>query len=407
MAKVEGKNLLHVKRQNIASIREAIYRFGPISRSEIAELLCLTPPTITANVASMMEMGILRECVHNEAEIDKKALGRRPIKIEFIPDAYYAIGIDIGPYRTSMCIVDLQGKIVSSLITSPAPERYDEMVGKIISEIKTLIRKSGIDRTKLLGAGIGLPGFIDGHNGIIRSSFHKGWNNLNLAKDIERLSGLSVKIENNSRARAIGLDLFNALITNTESFAYYFISNGIACSLMIKNSMLIGETAGAGEAGHMVMDLNGPICDICGKKGCLDAISSERAIRHQVADSMKSGKSTLLFGICKDTRHPSMKEILEAQDKGDPLVCAVMDNAITYLGIGLANIINLISPHLVVVDGLIMSLEQNRERLAAIAKRNMFGLNTAEVDIRFIPYEEQGGARGAASLAIKYFFLRQ
>ena len=100
-----------------------------------------------------------------------------------------------------------------------------------------------------------------------------------------------------------------------------------------------------------------------------------------------------------------MKEILKAQEYGDEVVCEIIQEAIDYLGITLANIINFISPRLVIVDGYIMSLEQNRIRFLEIVKKNLFGLNDDEVEIEFTQFNEFSGARGAAALAVKEYLI--
>ena len=89
MGSLKGSNLTNVKRQNESAIRDVIYRYGPISRSEIAQMLSLTPPTITTNIARMMEQGLVYECGRLGAEAG--ALGRRRVKIDFVADAAFFV----------------------------------------------------------------------------------------------------------------------------------------------------------------------------------------------------------------------------------------------------------------------------------------------------------------------------
>lgn len=403
---MKGRNRPLLKKQNTASIKEIIYKFGPISRSEIAEMLSLTPPTITTNVTELMRDGLVEECEDDTVQEKPASLGRKPIKIDFVSDARYVAGIELGPYHTSYCIMDLRGNIVAQYLKEIVSERYSEMLRQVSKEISDLWEKSGIKREKILGVGVGLPGFIDSKEGLIRSSFRSGWNNQRFADDLSELVGMPVKIQNNVRARAIKSELFNRQI-DADTFAYFFISHGIACPLVIKHSILSGETDGAGEVGHMVMKIDGPICLTCGNRGCLDAIASERAIRRRVAEALASSGDNPLFYGAKNPVHPDIDEILEAQKAGDKMVTAIMQDAVTYLGISLANIINLISPKLVFVDALIMRLDENREMLTKITKRNMFGLNSQEVDILFEDFDPMTGALGAATYAIQRLFIKQ
>ena len=92
-----GTNLPRVKKQNEALIKEIIYKYGPISRSKIAEMLSLTPPTITTNVSSLIERGLVYEFAAEDSDVEERSLGRKPIKINFIQDARYAVGVEMNP----------------------------------------------------------------------------------------------------------------------------------------------------------------------------------------------------------------------------------------------------------------------------------------------------------------------
>lgn len=401
---MKGNNLPLLKKRNEASIKEVIYKYGPISRSEIAEILSLTPPTITTNVAAMIQEGLIQECEEEDSP-GQRHVGRKPINIDFVPTAKYVAGVELGPYHTSYCVLDLRGAVVCQF-SEPAPSsHYNTMLEELCRGISRLWKESGVPTEKVLGAGVGLPGFIDGKEGVIRSNFRAGWNGRQFAHDLSSRIQMPVEIQNNVRARAIGAELFNPRISS-DTFAYFFISHGIACPLVIKNSILSGETDGAGEVGHMVMEINGPLCETCGNHGCLDAIASERAIRRRVQKALQAGLCTIIGSFCKDPGNPHMEEILKAQEAGDRVVSAIISDAVTHLGVALANIINLISPQFVLVDGYVMRLEENRTQLLEVTKKNMFGLNSQEVQILFEDYDRMSGARGAAAHAIRRLFIK-
>lgn len=393
MRKIKGNNSMRTKKQNETSIREVLYRFGPISRIEIAELLSLTPPTITTSIASLIEQGIVEEC-HNVAKeaVPGTALGRRPIKIDFVSTSQYFIGVELGPYHTYLCVLDLRGSKVAQLKLAKASTQYEDMLADLADAIVDLWKSCKQDREKLMGVGVALPGFIDRAEGVIMSTSISSWQGKALAEDLARLTGFPVCIENNARARAVAADLLSGLIHN-DTFGYYLVSNGIACPLMIKNSVLSGETSGAGEAGHMILELTGPKCDICGKHGCLDALASESAIRKKI------------LALDEFSRPLSMKEILVYQQQGHQEITKILETAVFYMGIALANIINLISPSTVLVDGMLFSNEANRKLLVDTAREYMFGPNSTEINILFKPYEEEYGAVGAAAYAIRRFFI--
>ena len=192
-----------------------------------------------------------------------------------------------------------------------------------------------------------------------------------------------------------------------DSFAYYLISYGIACPLLVKNRMITGENASTGEAGHMVVEINGPKCETCGHNGCLEEMASERAILKRCKAAVSAGASTMLTELCPDPAEMTMKDVIMAEECNDTLVVKIMEEAVMYLGVALANIINLISPPLVIVDGYIMKVKRNRRRLLEETKKHIFGLNDQEIEIEFIDFNPFTGARGGAALAIKQFFIKE
>lgn len=402
MGTKKGNNLVKVKKQNESLIRETIYKYGPISRIEIAQMLALTPPTITTNITAMMEQGLLYECAAEEEELH--SLGRRPVKLDFIADSRYVVGVEINPYQTAVCLMDLRGKQKASLWYQQKEADYSISLQYLADKIEEMVKDSKIPRSSLLGVGFGIPGFVRRSAGTVRKSTLRNWNDHNIADDLSKLLNMLVLLENNARVRAVGEEMFSREL-RPDTFAYYLISYGIACPLYIKNSMIKGDQYGAGEAGHMVAVLNGPECKTCGNRGCLEEVASERAIVKQVREAVNGGRKSLVTGLCSHMEELTVREILLAQEQGDALVREILDHAIMYLGATLANIINLINLPLVIVDGYIMKLEENRERLKEETRKHIFGLYDEEAVIEFVEFDRFTGARGAAALAVKNYFI--
>ena len=402
----KGGSLPEVKRQNRIKIKELIYKNAPITRTEVAERLRLTLPTITTSVIEMLTDGILREKEMPELDPHNPQGGRKPQYLDIAPTFAYALGLEHGPYHTALCITDLRGDIIKSETYPPASQNYDEMLADTAAQIEKLMTQSGIKKEMLLGAAVGLPGFIESEHGVIRSSARRGWNGKSIASDLENILNIPVMIDNNVRLRAAGEEMFSKQ-KRPDTFAYYFISKGIACPLMISNDVLSGKTAGAGEVGHMVIVPDGPVCPGCGNRGCLEAVAGENSIMDKCRAAMSEGKAPILSKICSDISAVSMKDVLEAQRENDTAICEILHKAVYYLAIALANVINLISPKTVIVDGYIMQNEINRNELASMARKNLYGLNDKEVTIEFIPFSKLSGAKGAAALVVKRFFIEK
>ena len=147
------------------------------------------------------------------------------------------------------------------------------------------------------------------------------------------------------------------------------------------------------------------VLSVNGELKCVDDLGSEGAIFAKCQEAMLAGRLPELKERMQKEGHLAMEQILEVQMQGDDEVNAIIDQAIGYLGIALANVVNLINPGSVVADSCLFSVEKNRQRLLEAAKGNFFGLNEEEVQIVFTPFDRFRGAKGAGYFLIRELFL--
>ncbi len=295
--------------------------------------------------------------------------------------------------------MNLRGEVITSSEEEAGTADYQMMIKKLAAQIKDLIEKSGQKiGEKLLGVGVGLPGFIECENGIIRSHREADWNGRHLAADLAKRIDLPVLIDNNVRLRAVGYGM-EQRGSQPDSFAYFYISRGLACPLTIKDNVLSGYSFGAGEIGHTMIQMEK-------KKACLDDLAGEKAILEECQRLLEEGKAPLLKKL-KQGSVLEMKQVLAAQEQGDTDIQAVLEEKIEYLGIALANVVNLVNPGYVVVDGYLMRNVENQRRLETSAREKFFGLNEEEVRIVFKPFDHFSGAKGAAYFLLRRLFLEK
>ena len=399
----KGSNHQLLKQNNYNLIKRFIYRNSPVSRVEIAQQLGLTTATITGMVNPMISSGLLQETVAPAEEA--KSAGRPRMMLEFVPDAYYICGVDVGVYRTSYILTDIRGNIIAIRDTDQPLDAYQVTLERLSREIPDFWAASDIPKEKMLGIGICLPGMIDGSADKIYDFFYEGWTEHNLCAELGQRLGLKVEVENNVRARAISAELFDRMV-EAEPFAYFFVSFGVACQMIIDGKVLYGQSAAAGEIGHTVVQRNGPVCPTCGNRGCLEALTGERAILQQCRDIMHTDTPTLLRELCPEPDKLTMDQVLQAQQMGDGEVSRVIGDAIEYLGIALANTINLISPRAVVLEGRILSMPQNQAWMLDVVEQYMFHIHSRITEFTFLPYDPDRGARAAAAVVVKEFLGR-
>lgn len=396
----KGSNHQLVRKNNNCLIKKHIYRHSPISRVEIARELGLTTATITGMVTPLIAAGLLRETVTQTEE--NKSAGRPRIMLEFAAEAYYICGVEVGPYRTNYVLTDLMGNTLASRHTAQALGEYSETLDRLTREITDFLAAEVLPGKKILGVGICLPGMIDGSADKIYDLFHEGWTEHNLSAELGERLGLKVEVENNVRARAISAELFDRMVT-VDPFAYFFVSYGIACQMIIDGKVLYGQSAAAGEIGHNVVQRNGPVCPTCGNRGCLEALTGERAILQQCREIMETDTPTILKELCAKPAELTMDHVLSAQKRGDQAVSHVLEDAIEYLGIALANTINLISTRAVILEGQIFSVPKNQVRMMETVEQYMFHIHSGRVEFTFLPSDQNRGARAAAAVVVKEF----
>lgn len=396
----KGGNQQLLRQKNQQLIRKCIFQHSPISRVEVAQELGLTTATISGMVTPMLEGGLLREVSAAPGQEEGRSAGRPRVMLEFVPDAYCICGVDVSPYHITYVQTDLQGNVLRCRNTRDTLQDYDSTFGVLVRGIADFLAECGQPAERLLGVGICMPGLIDGSAGKIYTNFQQGWNDHDLSAELEERLGVPVVVENNVRARAIGADLFDRMAA-PGPFAYFFVSYGVSCQMIIGDKVLYGQSAAAGEIGHTVVDRSGPVCPTCGNRGCLEALAGERAVLQRCREAMASGQAAVLRSLCPDPAELTMEQVLRAQELDDPVAGAILEDVIDYLGIALANTINLISPRIVVLDGRMLDTPKNRELILKAVRRNMFLMHRNTIRFITVPYLEERGARGAAAVVVR------
>ena len=197
----QGYNASVIKEENDIKIKDIIFRHAPITRGEVASMLSLTLPTITGRVSEMLHEGILIEDETNA--FSSKSLGRKPQFLRINPEYGYVVGIEAGPYMTGMSLLNSAGLVIDEIALPILPMDYFQMIATLKESVSTLLKNNHVKKEKVLGVGIGLPGFVDCDSGIVRSSKRENLNGKHLVEDLGKAIRLPVAIDNNVRVRAI------------------------------------------------------------------------------------------------------------------------------------------------------------------------------------------------------------
>lgn len=399
-----GNSLLETRRRNGILIKNKIFRTEHAMRGEIAKELGLTLPTITNSINEMIKEGVVEpeplpeECLSG-------GYGRKPQMVRFRREAGYSIGIELGAYHTRAVLVNLRGEVVEERTRQKAALQYGEMLAQVtelVDELCGCVPSLQKEEGKLIGIGIGVPGFVDTEGGTIRQNFRVDWNGRPLGADLKERYPVPILIDNNTRFRAMGYEM-QLRGTRPKMFAYLFISRGLACPIMYNDLVLSGAGAGAGELGQTILLYAG----VNGERRTVtaDQIASESALFERCMEEMERGRLLQLKKSCRDATELSIRQILDLQQAGDPEINALVEECIFGQALVMANVVNLVNPNTVVVDARMMSFPANREKLIRYARAHFYGMNAEDVEIRFHEYHSYDGALGAALGTIQKNFL--
>jgi predicted NBD/HSP70 family sugar kinase len=293
------------KQHNRDLVLKTIFEHAAISRAQIARLTKLTRTTVSDVVSNLILEGLIKE-VGSGSSIG----GKPSILLSLVPDSRYLIGVNLGQNKFIGSIVNLRGEIretVEAPVQSDDGKKAIQLVYRILDQ---LLKKAW---KPLIGIGVGTPGLIHTHEGIVVNAVNLDWQDLPLVRLLEERYQLPVKILNDSQATAIGEFVYgdhgsdgNLIVVN--------VSHGIGAGILINGRLFQGDGGGAGEIGHVRVQENGLLCR-CGRKGCLETLASGSAILQRVQGLPNSSDITTLADVearfCTDDL--SVKEmVLEA-----------------------------------------------------------------------------------------------
>jgi glucokinase-like ROK family protein len=346
MDKFSVANKSLIKDINTSTILQIVRTKGPISRAEISKLTGLNPATISSNVGSLIEAGLVRE-----TGIGASSGGRKPMMIELNPGAYYVIGVDMGTTDVSTGITDLEGRIQCK-ITLPFHDLKEpgEILAIISQSIREVLQASDLSSDQMIGIGMGIHGLVDPEKGISLFAPAFQWKDVPVSEPFSEEFGLPVSIDNDVRAMALGEKWFGKA-ADVGNFVFLNIGTGIGSGIYVNGELIQGAHFGAGEIGHVRVEEPGERC-FCGKHGCLSTLAAGPAIERRARLAAEAGESPMLLDLVKGDLSRITGEIIhQAALRGDPYALRLLDATGRHIGGALSIIINLLNPEMVLIGG--------------------------------------------------------
>ncbi len=258
----------------------------------------------------------------------------------------YFIGVDLGGPKIATGIANENGDLIKTVkVPTQAEDGWEVVTKRIGDTILDVLEKSEIKASEVKAIGICAPGALDIPNGIVLSSPNLKWHNVPLKKIIEDRFNIPTYFDNDANIAGLGENRFGAG-KGSKHMLYMTVSTGIGGGIVIDGQIYHGATFGAGEIGHITIDVNGPLCG-CGNRGCIEAIASGPAIARNAKEKLAQNPDSLL----NDYPEITAKEVADAANKGDQLANDVIETAGKYIGATLSGLINTLNPEIVVIGG--------------------------------------------------------
>lgn len=263
---------------------------------------------------------------------------------------YYA-GVDLGGTNTKIGILNREGDILKSrIIKTLSVEGVDNTLERIWKTIQELAQELDINKENIKGIGLGIPGPVL-EQSIVAFFANFPWEkNINIKEKLEKLTGIETKLDNDANIIALGEAKYGAA-KGSKSSVTVALGTGIGGGIYIDGKLVSGAKGAGGEVGHMKIVKDGKLCG-CGQRGCFEAYVSATGLIREAVSRLTVNKQNLLYKMIDgDLMKLEAKDIFDAAREGDTFSLDLVDYEAEYLALGIANILNIINPEVVVLGG--------------------------------------------------------
>ena len=365
-----------IKAMNRNLLLNIIRREGSVTRKHLTELSGLSVGAVSQIVNELLNQDLLLE-----QDDDEETGGRPRTTLRLNPAAGYALGLKLMENRVVAAVTNFETEVLYyrdyNFDFDDDPVNLSRILASVI---EIALAEARVDRNLLFGVGIGLAGVIYAQTGVVHHSPFFGWRDVPLAQMIQERIHLPVYVENDVNTLTITEQLFGAGC-NHNHFIVVTVGRGIGMGMVINGQLFQGAFGGAGEFGHTVIQ---------------HAHDSTSTLEDSAADPAM---------VAEVAGTKTLADVIEQADAGGPQAQQALAHSGTSLGIGLANLVNVLNPELIIVSGEGIAAGDYRLKpmLTALRQHTFNGL-LDQVEIVIEPTDDRAWARGAASVVINKVF---
>ncbi len=316
------------------------------------------------------------------------------------------VGIDLGGTNIVGILITQRGDILTKKRKKTfAQEGKDRVIAQVVGCINDLLEEGetlGVSSKEILGIGVGSPGPLNRKKGIVYYPPNlPGWENVPLRRILKDKVGISVFIENDANATALG-EWWLGAGKNVNNLILLTLGTGIGGGIIIGGEVYHGSRDMGAELGHIVIKEGGMICG-CGIRGCLEAYASATGVVKRARAAIKQGYKTILKSLVGDNPEGLTCELVfQAAREKDPLALWLVEETGRYLGVGIGSLVNVLNPEMVILSG---GMIKAGDLLLNPVRRfvKLFSMKALIEKVEIVPGNlgDEAGAIGAAATVLK------
>jgi len=364
---------------------------GEHSIAAISEAIGASVPTATKLIGELIDEGFM-------IDLGKSGTsgGRRPSIYGLNPGAGYFLGVDIRNTHASVAVTDFKGGLVTFRDDIPFHmEPNEQALHQMASSIREYIDKENLEWNRIMGLGVSIPGRVNPVTGYSNSYSFDPSRPISdiLAEDLN----IHVVLENDSRAMTYGEYLGGGL--KEKNMLFVNVSWGLGMGMIMDGHLYYGTSGYSGEFGHFPLLDNGRMCR-CGKVGCLETEASGSALVRMIGEQLKAGRASSLAARFQSNGRVNLNDIFSAIRSEDILAIETVEKIGTNLGKGLAGLINIFNPELVVIGGKVAVAAGDYLMLPirTAIKRHVLNIANQDTTIKLTQLKQKAAPFGASLL---------
>ncbi|WP_321476023.1 ROK family protein [uncultured Paludibaculum sp.] len=385
--------------RDLCLLQSVVREFGPLSRGRIQEITQIRRSAIPGLVRLLQDQGRLLEAGRVSVRT-----GRKQVLLRINEASGHVAAVEFDEETVSAGVTDLKPRLLCR-ITEPTnlQEGSDGLLRQLISCTHRALQESGVDPASLIGVGVADPGLVDSRHGItITSSTIDFWKQVPLKQKFEREFHVPVAVEAKTRAKAVAERVLGSG-GNSANMIYVDYGAGIGAGVILDGKLRYGQNCALGEFGHTRTMDGGPACK-CGSFGCLEAVAGARAVEARYRQALGEAGLPAVIGPANGAGS-LVWSVLEQAARGDKICVNIVAEVGDHLGLGLANLVNLFNPSMVILDTRLGLAGQGLlHQVTQVVKRQALTYTSEHASLRFGSLGDEAGVLGVALIVIDHHF---